>query len=128
MVDVMHNVLAQDIPMLMDELPREEQLSQPAFGAEAPALGWAISADKSEFDQLFHSLGPSNSKLDGGACMPLMQQSGCSVDTLRQIWELADMDHDGFLDVDEFAVAMYLCKHKLAPAELPAELVPPSRR
>jgi hypothetical protein len=121
----------------MDDLPRGEQLSGPAFGnnnnnndggAGGDADDWPISADKAAFDTLFESLGPSNGKLDGGTCMPTMQQSGCNMDQLRQIWELADMDHDGFLDTDEFAVAMYLCKHKLTPEALPVDLIPPSRR
>jgi hypothetical protein len=129
----MQGVLETEIPFLMDELPREAQLTSPAFGAAAVEAGggdssWAICSDKAAYDMLFDSLGPANGKLDGGTCMPTMQQSGCNMDQLRQIWELADMDHDGFLDSDEFAVAMHLCKHKLTPDTLPADLIPPARR
>lgn len=51
---------------------------------------------------------------------------------LGKVWKLADVDKDGMLDSDEFALAMHLINIKLdghdIPAELPAHLVPPSKR
>lgn len=51
---------------------------------------------------------------------------------LGKIWKLADTDGDGFLDMDEFALAMHLIQVKLEghdlPVELPEHLVPPSKR
>ena len=51
---------------------------------------------------------------------------------LRRIWALSDIDNDGQLDKDEFALAMFLLDHKLAgndiPDVLPEKLVPPSKR
>ncbi len=41
---------------------------------------------------------------------------------LRRIWALADIDEDGMLDRDEFAVAMFLIDHKLAGNDLPETL------
>lgn len=50
---------------------------------------------------------------------------------LRRIWNLSDIDEDGMLDRDEFAVAMFLIDHKLSgndiPDVLPDRLVPPSK-
>lgn len=50
---------------------------------------------------------------------------------LRRIWNLSDIDQDGMLDRDEFAVAMFLIDHKLSgndiPEVLPDRLVPPSK-
>lgn len=50
----------------------------------------------------------------------------------RSVWELSDIDKDGMLDMDEFSVAMYLCRQSQSgfpiPAELPADVVPPSKR
>lgn len=50
---------------------------------------------------------------------------------LRRIWNLSDIDEDGMLDRDEFAVAMFLIDHKLSgndiPNVLPDRLVPPSK-
>ena len=36
---------------------------------------------------------------------PILERSGLPVDTLRQVWNLSDIDRDGQLDSDEFAVA-----------------------
>lgn len=51
---------------------------------------------------------------------------------LRRIWALSDIDQDGQLDRDEFAVAMFLIDHKLSgndlPDELPLRMIPPSKR
>jgi hypothetical protein len=55
-----------------------------------------------------------------------------------RIWDLSDIDQDGFLDASEFAIAVYLIKQAqtqtqtqttgLAPATLAPEIVPPSKR
>lgn len=51
---------------------------------------------------------------------------------LGKIWKLSDIDKDGFLDEEEFALAMHLISVKVdghdLPTELPSHLVPPSKR
>lgn len=51
---------------------------------------------------------------------------------LSKIWKLSDIDNDGMLDEDEFALAMHLINIKLdgheIPTELPQHLVPPSKK
>jgi hypothetical protein len=51
---------------------------------------------------------------------------------LGKIWKLSDVDKDGMLDSDEFALAMHLMNIKLdgndLPNELPVHLIPPSKR
>ena len=51
---------------------------------------------------------------------------------LGKIWKLSDVDKDGMLDADEFCLAMHLMNVKLdghdLPTDLPAHLVPPSKR
>lgn len=51
---------------------------------------------------------------------------------LSKVWKLADVDKDGMLDSDEFALAMHLINVKIdgneLPSELPPHLVPPSKR
>lgn len=51
---------------------------------------------------------------------------------LGKIWKLSDVDKDGHLDADEFALAMHLIRIKLdgheLPTSLPDHLVPPSKR
>ena len=50
-------------------------------------------------------------------------------DELAQIWELADLDGDGKLHLDEWAIAMHLVSRRVAgdplPATLPSSLRPP---
>lgn len=51
----------------------------------------------------------------------------------RQIWNLSDIDRDGYFDHHEYVVAMFLCdaviqKGRPIPAELPMSVVPPSKR
>ena len=51
---------------------------------------------------------------------------------LAKVWGLADLDKDGALDGDEFALAMHLVSIKLdgfdMPDELPLHLIPPSKK
>ena len=58
--------------------------------------------------------------------------TGLPAASLRRVWELSDLDKDGMLDADEFAVALYLCRQAqgcaAVPAALPDNVVPPSKR
>lgn len=51
---------------------------------------------------------------------------------LGKVWMLADVDDDGQLDTDEFALANYLINLRLEghtlPDILPKHLVPPSKK
>ena len=53
---------------------------------------------------------------------------------LKIVWDLSDIDKDGALDADEFAVAMYIIDQYQAgtwtefPATLPSDVVPPKYR
>ena len=61
-----------------------------------------------------------------------MMKSKLPNSILRRVWTLSDIDGDGMLDRDEFAVAMFLIDHKLAgndiPETLPDRVIPPSKR
>ncbi|CAG9557917.1 unnamed protein product [Danaus chrysippus] len=61
-----------------------------------------------------------------------MLKSKLPNNVLGKIWKLADIDKDGFLDDEEFALAMHLIRVKTdghdLPADLPPHLVPPSKR
>jgi hypothetical protein len=53
---------------------------------------------------------------------------------LKIVWDLSDIDKDGALDSDEFAVAMYIIDQFQSgswsefPATLPDDVVPPKYR
>ena len=61
-----------------------------------------------------------------------MVKSKLPNNVLGKVWKLSDVDKDGMLDADEFALAMHLISIKIdghdLPTELPVHLVPPSKR
>jgi hypothetical protein len=81
----------------------------------------------------FQALGPEGGFLPPSVARDVLVKTGLEKDQLRQIWNLSDIDRDGFLDHHEYVVAMFLCdaviqKKKPIPAELPNSVVPPSKR
>uniref|UniRef100_A0A672JPB2 Epidermal growth factor receptor pathway substrate 15 like 1 n=1 Tax=Salarias fasciatus TaxID=181472 RepID=A0A672JPB2_SALFA len=54
------------------------------------------------------------------------------LDVLGKIWDLSDVDKDGYLDKEEFIVAMHLVYRAMekdpVPTTLPTSLIPPSKR
>eukprot|EP00510_Aplanochytrium_minuta_P003709 CAMPEP_0184005720 /NCGR_PEP_ID=MMETSP0954-20121128/227_1 /TAXON_ID=627963 /ORGANISM="Aplanochytrium sp, Strain PBS07" /LENGTH=495 /DNA_ID=CAMNT_0026284055 /DNA_START=18 /DNA_END=1505 /DNA_ORIENTATION=- len=97
---------------------------------------WAI--DETTFEQHqqeFDELGPKHGLLSGLQVRETLAASKLPTQVLRKLWDLADIDGDGNLDVMEFAVAKHLIfiaktseDGQTLPAELPPSLVPPSKR
>ncbi|KAI0698496.1 hypothetical protein BC835DRAFT_1413085 [Cytidiella melzeri] len=93
---------------------------------------WDVSiADKSNSDRFFETLDPWKAGfIEGDAAVGFMAKSKLPSHDLGRIWDLADIDQDGRLTREEFAVAMHLIRAKLAggdiPETLPASLVPPA--
>jgi epidermal growth factor receptor substrate 15 len=92
-------------------------------------------ADKGKFDQFFNSIDTQRrGVLTGDQAVTFFSDSRLPEETLAQIWDLADINSEGQLNKDEFAVAMYLIRQQRAPnpaplpAFLPPGLVPPSMR
>ncbi|XP_035377678.1 epidermal growth factor receptor substrate 15 isoform X2 [Electrophorus electricus] len=113
----------------------------PKFDTSSPLLAGAVPVDgpwvvkpeeKMKFDSIFDSLSPVAGTLTGDKVKPVLLNSKLPVDVLGRVWELSDIDRDGMLDKDEFAVAMYLVYRALenepVPTALPPSLVPPSKR
>ncbi len=79
-----------------------------------------------------HLLPPPPCTHAGNIARQEMMKSKLPNSVLRRIWALSDIDKDGQLDRDEFAVAMFLIDHKLSgndiPETLPERLIPPSKR
>ena len=81
----------------------------------------------------FEALGPEGGFLPPNVARDVLLKTGLQKEQLRQIWNLSDIDRDGFLDHHEYVVAMFLCdaviqKGRPIPAELPASIVPPTKR
>ncbi|XP_067019991.1 EH domain-containing protein 3-like [Acropora muricata] len=159
LIESLDRMLANDIPRLMAMIPAEadsnygdqasvkggafavsHSTNNPfASGAcQGLALGaetdnWVVEEFKEEYDILFQSLGPKGGKINGAVAKREMVKSKLQNTVLGKIWTLSDIDRDGQLDKDEFALAMYLIKVKLdddddLPDELPIHLIPPSKR
>lgn len=157
LINNVDHMLANDIPRLMAMIPQEvdyntnktdiqggafdvsRATNNPfASGAcEGAQLGsesnrWVVEPEKSKYDMIFDSLNPVDGKLPGAKAKREMVKSKLPNTVLGKVWKLADIDRDGQLDQDEFALAMYLIKIKLddndLPDELSVHLVPPSKR
>uniref|UniRef100_A0A8C5THY2 Epidermal growth factor receptor pathway substrate 15 n=1 Tax=Malurus cyaneus samueli TaxID=2593467 RepID=A0A8C5THY2_9PASS len=129
-LDVSLNSLNLPVPP-----PRFTDTSSPLLlsGTASSDVPWAVKVeDKVKYDAIFDSLNPVNGLLSGDKVKPVLLNSKLPVDILGRVWELSDIDRDGMLDRDEFAVAMFLVYCALekepVPMSLPAALVPPSKR
>ena len=99
---------------------------------------WAVSPqDKAQFDQIFAKVDTQNlGYITGEQAVGFFSNSRLPEDVLAQIWDLADINSEGQLNRDEFAVAMYLIKQQrskrdgrdVLPQSLPSNLIPPSMR
>jgi hypothetical protein len=93
---------------------------------------WVVTKDKPKYDKIFQDLNPVNGKVSGSGAKEEMVKSKLPNSVLGKIWKLADHDKDGYLDDEEFALALHMIKIKLEghelPNRLPDHLVPPSQR
>ncbi|XP_060519036.1 EH domain-containing protein 1-like isoform X2 [Cylas formicarius] len=93
---------------------------------------WIVNKERASYDALFDSLNPVDGKLSGATVKEEFVKSKLPNVVLAKIWKLADVDRDGFLDKDEFALAMHLLGVKLngddIPSQLPDHLVPPKKK
>jgi len=93
---------------------------------------WVVSKERRKWDEIFLSLGPSKGKITGSVAKKEMIKSRLPNPVLAKVWRLADVDGDGALDSDEFALAMHLINVKLdgfdLPEDLPGHLIPPSKK
>lgn len=93
---------------------------------------WVVTKDKPKYDEIFYNLSPNEGKLSGNKAKDWMVSSRLPNSVLGRIWKLSDVDRDGMLDDEEFALASHLIEVKLEghglPPELPTRLIPPSKR
>ncbi|KAI9016531.1 P-loop containing nucleoside triphosphate hydrolase protein [Phycomyces nitens] len=138
LIERVDEALSVDLPRLMHMFPMSNpQLDQSqrnpfetqASPGELPPSYWHFaSIDKASYIPVFNQLGPREGKLPGGSVKPVLIQSGLPTDTLAQIWTLSDFDDDGYMDVDEFSIAMHLIKAVknggTLPEKIPTTLLP----
>ncbi|ENN74083.1 EH domain-containing protein 3 isoform X2 [Dendroctonus ponderosae] len=158
LLEIVDRMLADDISKLMAIIPLEDtstnspngNISGGAFNnvedtaspfgykrgegidAGAGEHDWIVNREKPRYDEVFNQLNPVGGKVTGMAAKSEMVKSKLPNTVLSKVWKLADVDQDGMLDNDEFALAMHLINIKIEgnelPSELPDHLVPPSKR
>ncbi|WVF65904.1 hypothetical protein IAT40_000642 [Kwoniella sp. CBS 6097] len=91
-----------------------------------PGLPPLTSADRAKFTRLFAGAGPSNGLVNGDKARDMFLKSNLGYEKLGQIWNLADTQERGSLDLTDFIIGMYLIQSCMAnPAlNLPATLPP----
>lgn len=101
-------------------------------GEDGGDMAWVVTKDKPKYDEIFYNLAPNEGKLSGTKAKDWMVSTRLPNSVLGRIWKLSDVDRDGMLDDEEFALAIHLIEAKLEghglPGELPAHLVPPLKR
>jgi len=110
--------------------------SQGSAAAVAAVPGdWAVTPqEKAKYDSQFAKLDTSKRGfVSGEEAVGFFSNSGLPEDDLAQVWDLSDINSEGKLSGDEFAVAMHLILQKVQtrgplPTTLPANLIPPSMR
>ena len=91
---------------------------------------WAIDPiDRAAYENLYYEITEkSGGSLSGAVAFQFFTLSGLPSQVLASIWTLSDIDADGSLDREEFAVAMQLCRKAKKgiplPSVLPKVLVP----
>ncbi|XP_021963943.1 EH domain-containing protein 3 [Folsomia candida] len=158
LIEIVDHMLANDIAKLMGQIPLEDAAQPQATsnvkggiftghqdtstpfgfkrfeGVEAGRgeSDWIVAKEKYKYDEIFESLKNSEDKVAGATAKAEMVKSKLPNTVLAKVWKLADVDKDGMLDDDEFALAMHLINIKLdghdLPDELPSHLIPPSKR
>ncbi|KAF9336552.1 3-hydroxyisobutyryl-CoA hydrolase [Podila minutissima] len=100
-------------------------------GQDFPPSYWHFaSVDKTMSTPIFRSLNPIDGKINGSTAKPYLVSTGLSVEVLAKVWKLADWDVDGYLDEDEFAVALHLIRAvesggpAILPETLPRSMLP----
>ncbi|KAI2797941.1 Calcium ion binding [Blomia tropicalis] len=91
-------------------------------------LDWEISKENIEtYTNLYHSLNPIDGKLSGSKVKPHMMGSKLPVEMLTKIWDLSDIDQDGFLNMKEFILSCHLTAKAsqglILPPQLPSVLM-----
>ncbi|GAA5977335.1 hypothetical protein JCM10908_004943 [Rhodotorula pacifica] len=111
-----------------------QQSNQAQLGQANVPIPWKLTPEeKKRYDQIFRAWDQQGSGfLPGSMAKEVFGQAGLNTDELMAIWNLADVNDRGKLNIDEFHVAMGLIYRRLngnpIPPTLPAEMAPPSAR
>lgn len=115
--------------------PINRQLYASPLSAQSTGNDWLITPqEKAHYDNIFTTVDTAKAgAISGDQAVAFFTNAQLPEEVLAQIWDLADIDSDGQLTPDEFAVAMHLVRGQRArkeplPQVLPPALIPPSMR
>lgn len=123
------------LPTRAEKFGKKDTHAANPFGAGADDEDnyWALADSADRLRDSFEALGPEGGFLSPQTARDVLVKTGLGKDQLRQIWNLSDIDRDGYFDHEEYVVAMFLCdaviqKGRPIPESLPPSVVPPSKR
>ena len=96
--------------------------SQVGFTELDAELPFLTKADQRQYARAFQNAGHVHGYLAGDRARTLFLKSGLSSDSLSRIWDLSDIDGNGYLTFSEFAVALFLINAKRRGVEVPVHL------
>ena len=155
LVETVMYLLTRDIPPLMARINQEELKSDDnvlrggVFDAGASPFNegfdegvdkgqgeekWIVDEERERWEKEFEALIPNeNGKIEGRKAKPHFVRTKLPNSTLGKIWQLSDIDRDGCLDYEEFALMMHLIYNVALedyplPDKLPDHLIPPTKR
>ncbi|KAI8149556.1 hypothetical protein BJV82DRAFT_504872, partial [Fennellomyces sp. T-0311] len=108
-----------------------ESLGSIAFSSGS-APNWDVTPqEKARFDMFFDQIDTKRAGvIQGNEAVNFFKNSRLPDNELARVWDLADIEQNGQLTRDEFAVAMHLIQNRLIgkplPNVLPKSLIPPS--
>jgi len=141
-------VLSTGIPRLLEKIelkddtspgsklnwnPFSSEIGDYEDGMQGIGTNWVISQQQKEiYDEKFFKLEISDGKAPGSKVKQLMLQSGLSKPVLGKVWSLSDLDKDGLMNSEEFALCLFLLDEakngNALPDKLPDDYIPPSFR
>ncbi|KAG0054504.1 hypothetical protein BGZ83_011098 [Gryganskiella cystojenkinii] len=121
---------AQRNPFLIPDMSNS-LLSPGGSGGEIPPSYWHFSSvDKASAMPIFMTLRPIEGRINGSTAKPYLMSTGLSMEILAKVWTLADWDSNGYMDENEFAVALHLIRaienggESILPETLPRTMIP----
>uniref|UniRef100_A0A5S6Q8C1 Epidermal growth factor receptor substrate 15-like 1 n=1 Tax=Trichuris muris TaxID=70415 RepID=A0A5S6Q8C1_TRIMR len=104
----------------------------PMAASSEDNVPWCIESEElKKYEDIFDSLNPVGGKLSGEQVKSVLFNSGLPVKVLGKIWDLSDIDRDGYLDKDEMCLALHLVYRALendpVPSTLSPNMIPPSK-
>jgi len=102
-------------------------------GMAGIGVRWVITQQQKQiYDEKFFKLETNEGKASGGQVKQVMLQTGLNNQILGKVWGLCDLDKDGLMNSEEFALCLFMLEQakngKPLPDQLPENYIPPSFR